>query len=39
MPETSEEISVGFGHEVPTYKVLTDSLLVRAGQTVKLKVE
>ena len=37
--ETSEEISMGFDHEVPTYKVLTDSLLVQAGQTVELKVE
>ncbi len=37
--ESSEDISKGFDHEVPTYRVLTDSLVVQTGQTVALKVE
>jgi hypothetical protein len=37
--ESAEDISNGMDHEVPSYKVLTDSLLVQAGQNVEIKVE
>lgn len=37
--ETAEEISAGMDHEVPSYKVLTDSLVVSPLQEVQLKVE
>ena len=37
--ETSEDISFGLDHEVPSYRVLTDSLQVKKGQTVTIKVE
>jgi hypothetical protein len=37
--ETSEDISFGLDHEVPSYRVLTDSLQVQTGQTVEIKVE
>lgn len=37
--ESSEDISNNMDHEVPSYKVLTDSLVVNAGQTVSIKVD
>ena len=37
--ESSEDISNKLDHEVPSYKVLTDSLLVHRGQTVDIQVE
>ena len=37
--ETAEDISAKMDHEVPSYKVLTDSLIVHAGQIVNIKVE
>lgn len=37
--DNAEEISLGFDHEVPSYKVLTDSLSVDPLQQVELKVE
>lgn len=37
--ETSEDISFGMDHEVPSYTVLTDSLTVPAGQAVEIKVD
>ena len=37
--ESSEEISRKMDHEVPSYKVLTDSLIVSRGQEVEIKVE
>jgi hypothetical protein len=36
--ETAEDISLGMDHEVPSYQVLTDSLVVHPGQTVEIKV-
>jgi hypothetical protein len=37
--ESSEDISNKMDHEVPSYKVLTDSLHVHPGQTVEIKVD
>jgi len=37
--ESSEDISNKLDHEVPSYKVLTDSLLVRRGQKADIRVE
>ncbi|MDR0546960.1 MAG: hypothetical protein LBG77_05190 [Dysgonamonadaceae bacterium] len=37
--ETSEDISLGMDHEVPSYYVLTDTLYSRAGQTVDIKID
>ena len=37
--ETAEDISNRLDHEVPSYTVLTDSLLVQAGQQVEIKVD
>jgi hypothetical protein len=37
--ETSEDISLGTDHEIPSYRVSTDSLQVQARQTVTIKVE
>ena len=37
--DSSEDISYKMDHEVPSYKLLTDSLLVQQGQNVEIKVE
>jgi len=37
--ESSEDISRKMDHEVPSYKVLTDSLTVAPGQQIEIKVE
>jgi hypothetical protein len=37
--ETAEDISNDMDHEVPSSVVLTDSLLVQAGQTVEIKID
>jgi hypothetical protein len=36
--ESSEDLSYGKDHEVPSYQVLTDSLIVNPGETVTVKV-
>ena len=37
--ESAYDISMKSDHEVPSYKVLTDSLLVQPGQNIEIKVE
>ena len=37
--DSAYDISMKFDHEVPSYKLLTDSLIVSPGQNVAIKVE
>lgn len=37
--DNAEETSFSYDHQVPAYKVITDSLLVSKGEVVNLKVE